>query len=82
MISLLQASLMVIGLVAIIFASIMLGAYLMFKGKAGPGEGFIKQPKGAVFTIPEAGSAPDYPEEDKKLLDRTEKFLSMLNGGK
>jgi hypothetical protein len=55
----------------------------MFKGKSGPGEGFVRTPKGQVFSIPDAEDATDFPDEDKKVVSaRAEKFLSSLLGGK
>jgi hypothetical protein len=37
-----------------------------------------------VFTIPDAAFAPDVvdEEQDKKMMENTERFLSMLGGGK
>ena len=74
----------------VIFAGVLMagicfiiGAWVMFKGKAGPGEGFVRTPKGQVFSIPDAEDATDFPDEDKKVVSaRAEKFLSSLLGGK
>lgn len=57
---------------------IMVGAYIMFKGRnAVPGERFIGGvPKGQVFTMPEAESVGDLPEQE--ILKNTEKFLGMF----
>ncbi len=73
----------------VIFAGVLMaaicfviGAWVMFKGKAGPGEGFVRTPKGQVFSIPDAEDATDFPDEDKKVVAaRAEKFLSNLLGG-
>jgi hypothetical protein len=73
----------------VIFAGVLMaaicfviGAWVMFKGKAGPGEGFVRTPKGQVFSIPDAEDATDFPDEDKKVVAaRAEKFLSSLLGG-
>lgn len=73
----------------VIFAGVLMaaicfvvGAWVMFKGKAGPGEGFVRTPKGQVFSIPDAEDATDFPDEDKKVVSaRAEKFLSSLLGG-
>jgi hypothetical protein len=60
----------------------IVGAWVMFKGKSAPGEGFIRTPKGQVFSIPEAEEAEDFPDEDKKVVAaRSEKFLANLLGG-
>ena len=60
----------------------VVGAWVMFKGKAGPGEGFVRTPKGQVFSIPDAEDATDFPDEDKKVVAaRAEKFLSSILGG-
>ena len=60
------------------------GAYVMFRGRKAPGEGFFAQPKGEVFTIPEAETAPDFPEDlskdERQILARTNKFLEKLKG--
>ena len=73
----------------VIFAGVLMaaicfviGAWVMFKGKAGPGEGFVRTPKGQVFSIPDAEEATDFPDEDKKVVAaRAEKFLSSILGG-
>ena len=57
----------------------VIGGWLVFKSKASAGESLFRQPKGQVFTIPDADLAEDEPG-DKKLLERTEKFLSMIGG--
>ena len=70
------------GVGALLLVSVFLGGYLMFKGKAGPGEGFVRTPKGQVFSIPDAEEATDFPDEDKKVVAaRAEKFLSSILGG-
>ncbi len=61
-------------------ACCMAGAFIMFKGRKGPGEGFFSQPKGEVFTISEAANAPDFPEDEKAILERTNKFLDRIKG--
>lgn len=58
------------------------GAFVMFRGRKAPGEGFFAQPKGEVFTISEAANAPDFPEDEKAILERTSKFLEKMGGGK
>ena len=62
--------------------SALVGAYLMFKGaKAVPGEGFLGGvPKGQVFSIPEAKDGEEFPEEEKQVLEKTEKFLRLFGG--
>jgi hypothetical protein len=74
----------------VIFAGVLMaaicfvvGAWVMFKGKAGPGEGFIRTPKGTVFSIPDAEQAEDFPgESETAVAERTKKFLDGLLGGK
>lgn len=56
------------------------GAFVMFRGRKAPGEGFFAQPKGEVFTISEAANAPDFPEDEKAILERTNKFLDRIKG--
>lgn len=67
---------------ALAIICVIVGGWLVFKGKAGPGEGFVRTPKGQVFSIPDAEDATDFPDEDKKVVAaRAEKFLSSLLGG-
>lgn len=76
------------GLLAIIAFSVLLsllcvtlGAWVMFKGKAGPGEGFIKAPKGEVFNITDAelvDNALDTTKGQEQVLKNTERFLSSF----
>lgn len=87
MVSLLQAFLISVGVAVLVLASVLLGGWLVFKSKAGPGEGFIIQPKGQVFTMPEAADAPDEPPDTRlmqdEVLKNSERFLnSFLGGGK
>ena len=65
------------------------GAWVMYRGKATPGtgEGFLKDPKGAVFTVPDdrlVDEPPGYtgePSDDEQnILKKTEKFMSILGG--
>jgi hypothetical protein len=66
-------------LLAIIF--FLLGSWLMFKGKSGPGEGFFREPKGDVFRIPD--NTEDFPggEQEKTVIEKTKDFLSQFSGG-
>lgn len=60
---------------------VILGAWVMFKGKAGPGEGFIKTPKGEVFSISDAelvDDATDTTKGQEQVLKNTERFLSAF----
>ena len=67
---------------ALAIICVIVGGWLVFKGKAGPGEGFVRTPKGQVFSIPDAEDATDFPDEDKKVVAaRAEKFLSSILGG-
>jgi len=80
----------IVAFLIVIFAGVLLagicfiiGAWVMFKGKAVPGEGFIRTPKGTVFSIPDAEQAEDFPaESETAVAERTKKFLDGLLGGK
>lgn len=64
-------------------ACVIAGAWITFKAKAQPGDTFIREPKGDVFTIAEEGleEASGEPTGDEKgVLKRTEQFLGMLGG--
>jgi len=62
------------------------GAFIMYRGKTQPGTGggFIKDPKGEIFTIPDTAGL-DFPKEPNKdeenILNRTERFLKTITGG-
>ncbi len=64
----------------------LVGAFVMFKGRSRAGEPFFRAAKGEVFTI-EDKSLEDFPEgeksdEEKTVLERSAKFLDgILNGG-
>ena len=61
--------------------SMLIGAYVMFKGKTSlPGENFIGgAPKGAVFSIPEASDVENLPDGNKDhVLEKAAKFLSVF----
>ena len=80
MISILQAFFMSIGVSFLVLFAVMVGGWLVHKSKAAPGERFIgPEPKGQVFTIPEAADAPD---EAESVPPRNSEFLSRLLGGK
>jgi len=68
----------------LLFCGVMLGGWLVFKSKAGPGEGFIRTPKGEAFVIPGEGVAEDNSEEPNKAeanaLKRSMQFLKTLGG--
>lgn len=71
--------------VILCLASVLLGAFLMFRGQRTTGGGFFKEPKGAVFSIPDAdleqaGLTPGAAEE--RIMENTEKFLKTLGGVK
>jgi len=78
MISIFQAFLMSVGMVFLVLISVLIGGFLVFRSKAAPGEGFLRAPKGQVFTIPDAEAAPD--EVDSTVIKQTERFLEMLGG--
>ena len=65
---------------------VLLGAFVMFKGKSQPGsgEGFITSPKGEAFTLADELDDDGFPgseepnEDEKNILKRTDKFLGSL----
>jgi hypothetical protein len=68
----------------LVLLGVVAGGWLMFKGKAAPGEGFLSTPKGEVFSITDPDN-PEYPEEtpaEKNVLGRAASFMSMFSGGK
>jgi len=71
--------------VLLAMACVLVGAFVMFRGRRMPGEGFFKEPKGMVFTIPEGEEARAFPsepgDEEKTILKNTERFLEKLGGG-
>ena len=70
------------GAMVMTWVSILIGAYVMFKGKSSvPGEKFLGgAPKGQVFTIPEAVEGAEFPEVEQNVLKKTEEFLKVLGG--
>ena len=70
----------------ILLAGVLVGGFLIFRGRAMTGDSFIPQsPKGEAFTIPEGLGSPDFPgeeepnENEKKVLKKTTEFLSRFN---
>jgi hypothetical protein len=75
----------VLAAVVVALACVIIGGWLVWKCKSGPGERFIgPEPKGQVFTIADAAIAPDMVdgEQDQKMLKRTEQFMERMLGGK
>jgi hypothetical protein len=74
------------GAVIIGAVCVILGAWIAFRIRRMPGEGsgFVKDPKGQAFTIPDAGSM-DFPDEpgisEKNVLQRAERFLGGFGSG-
>jgi hypothetical protein len=68
--------------VLVALLSTLLGAWMMFRGRtANLGDNFIlRNPKGQVFTIPEAEGGEDFPDAEKNVLKKTEEFLKVLGG--
>jgi len=66
--------------------SVIVGGWLVFKSKSSvPNETFFgKAPKGEVFSITDGLDEAPFPEEpskdEKKILERTNKFLKSLGG--
>ena len=72
-----------LAIVLLSLACVFVGGWLVFRSKAAPGERLIgPAPKGSVFTIPDAATAPDIVDgqQDKKMMENTERFLSMFGG--
>ncbi len=74
------------GAVIIGAGCVIAGAWMSFRIRRIPGEGagFVKDPKGQAFTIPDAGSMdfPDQPgDAEKNVLQRAERFLGSLGNG-
>lgn len=88
----LQLALSFLGVGALLpLIGVIVGAFLMFRGSKvapGQGEGFLKGPKGDVFTVqdkitPFAFDAPTTePNPDEEhILKKTDKFLESFGGG-
>jgi hypothetical protein len=84
MISIMVETLIIMGIVALVGAvlslvGVMIGGWIMFKGKAGPGEGYLYTPKGDAFTIQDAMDAAQFPTEDEQnVLKRSEIFKKVF----
>jgi Tfp pilus assembly protein PilN len=66
--------------VSLVLIAVFLGGWLVFRSKAQPGESMILQPKGQVFTIPDADTAESFPEDE--VQKRSAEFLTRLMGDK
>jgi hypothetical protein len=78
-----QALILMLAAFALAIIAFLVGAWVSFKANAPAGRGFFREPKGAVFTIPEAEGAADEPEEsEQNILARTETFLRRFGGEK
>lgn len=68
-------------------ACVVAGAWVAFRirREPGTGQGFIKDPKGDVFTIPDDSELADFPgteepsKEEQHLLNRANQFLEKFN---
>ena len=77
---------LVIGVV-LALACFVVGAWLMFKAKTTPGsgQGFLTDPKGDVFSIPDS-TGLDFPgaeepgKDEQNVLKNTNRFLQALGG--
>jgi len=64
------------------------GSWVMYRGKVipGTGQGFLKDPKGEVFTVAEdglneaMGFSGEPSEDEKTIMKKTERFLNVLGG--
>ena len=67
---------------------VVLGAWMAFRVRRTPGEGagFIKDPKGEVFSIRDDVNLPGFPgvedptEPEKHILKKAERFLETMGG--
>jgi hypothetical protein len=78
-----EVLLVMLAVVMIALVFVVVGGWLVFRSKASPGEGFIMQPKGQAFTIPDAMDAANFPDpepspEELQMVKRTEEFLKGL----
>ena len=56
---------------------VLIGAFVMFRGRSGIGEKFIGGvPKGQVFTIPE--ETEEFPDAEENVLQKTAQFLKVF----
>ena len=87
----LQALILISSGIGLGLLSFIAGSWIMYRGKSTPGtgEGFLRDPKGEVFTISDdkmmdepMGFSGEPSEDEKKLLKKTERFLNALGGGK
>lgn len=66
---------------------ILLGAWIVFRAKTAPGSGsgFLTDPKGDVFSIPDE-TGMNFPgvnepsKDEKNVIERTNRFLKSLGG--
>jgi hypothetical protein len=71
------------GGVVLALLCVMVGAFIMFRGKSPVAGGFITGavPKGEVYSIPDSIDAPDFPEDpEARVMAKTEQFLKALGG--
>lgn len=72
--------------VIMIISGVLLGAWIMFKGKSNTNGSFIGKEKGEVFSIQDADDLADFPgaeepnKNEKRILKKTESFLKSLGG--
>jgi len=67
--------------------SVVLGAWLFSRAAASDSSGFLAEPKGDVFTIETPDDGEMFPddnegedENEKHILERTNKFLDAMGG--
>jgi len=66
----------------------VVGAFIMFKAtsKPGSGQGFLTDPKGDVFSIPDFSGMEEFPgaeepnKDEQTVLKNTDRFLKALGG--
>ena len=59
--------------------AVFLGAWIMHRGTKQPGEKFVGQPKGDVFSVPFPEDMPDYPiDDEQKVVEKTKSFLKTI----
>ncbi|MBP7231342.1 MAG: hypothetical protein KBA28_05365 [Syntrophaceae bacterium] len=78
-----EVLLVMLAVVMIALVFVVVGGWLVFRSKAQPGEGFIVQPKGQAFTIPDATDAANFPDHEPsdaelQMAQRADEFWKGL----
>jgi hypothetical protein len=72
--------------VSLALICVIVGGWLVFKSKAAPGEGFLKEPKGDVFSMTDGLDNEEFPggssKAEQSALKKNEIFRKLFGGGK